>query len=77
MAYIECRQIELKKSDKASIEREVEAACKEKLVWSGHKGFPLLLDLTSPFVLVSSVTPRQNHEQSKLSNNRRTKQPKK
>ena len=55
MVCIECQQIKVKKSDKAAIEREVEEACKERLVRSGHKGFPLLLDLTSPFEPVSSV----------------------
>ena len=44
MVCIECRQIKVKKSDKAAIEREVEAACKEMLVRSGGKGFPLLFD---------------------------------
>ena len=52
MAGIECRQIKVKKSDKAGIEREVEAACKEMLVRSGGKGFPLLLDF---LVSLSSV----------------------
>ena len=42
MSGIECREIKVKKNDNAGIERAVEAACKEMLVRSGGKGFPLL-----------------------------------
>merc|ERR1719222_831851 len=52
MSGIECRQIKVKKNDQAGIEKAVDVACKEILVRSGGKGFPILFALANVSVSI-------------------------
>ena len=46
MSGIQCRQIKVKKDDKAELERGVVVAFKEMLNRTGGKGFPIIVDWT-------------------------------
>ena len=55
MSGIQCRQIKVKKGDKAELGRAVYEACKEMLERTGGKGFPVLVDSSYLSTVVAAV----------------------